>query len=182
MYIHCLLSLAHHCGRPFGSFLFCMKTMMMMKTMTMMMSGSSFRGVPSRPSVLRKGSPSALPESAERVMCDGTPPDSPSKEVFPIVVAGCASPVPGRTVEHGAAVIMAALREASFGRPVLHHCGQENEWLHRCFIATQFNVGAKTWKFFKKCYNDEIEFDEQQQWVRLRPVADPGTRGDEAWC
>ena len=57
------------------------KTMMMMKTMTMMMSGSSFRGVPSRPSVLRKGSPSALPESAEKVMCDGTPPDSLSKEV-----------------------------------------------------------------------------------------------------
>ena len=31
-------------------------------------------------------------------------------------------------------------------------------------------MGVKTWKFFKKRYADEIEFDEQQQWVRLRPV------------
>ena len=110
---------------------------------------------------------------------------SASEVSIPIVMVGGASSVPGQTKEEGCAIIMAALQRAADGYPVLHSCGQRNEWLHRCFIAAELNIGVGTWKFFKKKYEGEIETDEQQQWVRLKPLAvkvpADDTDDDEAW-
>ena len=90
---------------------------------------------------------------------------------FDIILAGAARPVPGRTKQEGAHIVMDALCRAALGRQVVRPRGQQDEWLHRRFIATDLDVGVGTWKYFKRKYADEIELDESQQWVRLRPAA-----------
>ena len=59
-----------------------------------------------------------------------------------IVLAGTAWSIPGRTKEEGAFVAMEALRYATEGRQVLHPSGQQREWLHRRFIASELGVGV----------------------------------------
>ena len=87
-----------------------------------------------------------------------------------IVLVGTATSVPGRTKEEGAEKILDALRQAAQGEPAWEEGweeGQKGAWLNRRFIATKLNAGAKTWTFFKKQYEEMIELDETQQWVRL---------------
>ena len=102
-------------------------------------------------------------------LCGGLMDDD---KKIPIVAVGTAAySVPGRTVEDGATLIMTLLQSAADGNEVLSSslsAGQWNEWLHQRFIRTELVVGKKTWQEFKKIYKDEIELDEQQQWVRLR--------------
>ena len=83
-------------------------------------------------------------------------------------VVGTATSVPGRTKEQGAQVILDALGRAAQGDDVFPEApGQDGAWLNKRFIATQLNVGLKTWKFFKRTYAEMIVLDEEQQWVRL---------------
>ena len=86
----------------------------------------------------------------------------------PLLLVGCAQPVPGQTKQSGTEAILRALDLAASGVRVLHPSGQRGEWLHKCFIATQLGVGAKTWKHFKKTQAARIELDDQHQWVRLK--------------
>ena len=95
--------------------------------------------------------------------------DEPRDVEVAVVLAGTAWSVPGRTREDGAAIAMEALQRAAGGHRVLDPAGQRLGWLHRCFLASQLGVGAKTWKHFKRVYTNEIELDGTQQWVRLRP-------------
>ena len=99
--------------------------------------------------------------------------DAPSDAGAAVILAGTARPVPGRTRDDGASVAMDALQRAAAGGRVLDPAGQCRDWLHKCFLASQLNVGARTWKHFKRVHADDIELDETQQWVRLRPSA-PG--------
>ena len=96
---------------------------------------------------------------------------SPSTMAGRIVLAGAAQPIPGRTKEEGARIVLDALRHAMEGLQVLHLEGQQREWLHRRFIASQLGVGLGQWKHFKRVHASEIELDGLQQWVRLRPSA-----------
>ena len=68
-------------------------------------------------------------------------------------------------------MIMTLLQSAADGNPVLHPEGQHKEWLNRRFIASQLNIGKKSWKFFKEQYKDVIQLDGQQEWVRRKPLA-----------
>ena len=86
-----------------------------------------------------------------------------------LLVAGTARPVPGRTKEEGARIILDALQRAREGQLVLRSRGQESEWLHKCFINSDLDVGRATWKYFKQTHAAAIELDDSQQWVRLRP-------------
>ena len=85
------------------------------------------------------------------------------------LLVGTARSVPGRTVEDGMDIIWDALVRAARGEKVLDSPGQDLDWLHRRFLATQLNVGTRTWKRFKRRYAEQIELDDMQQWVRLRP-------------
>ena len=93
---------------------------------------------------------------------------SPQSPSLTCLVVGCSRPVPGQTSQEAFDRIMGALRSAAGGQQVLHLQGQQGEWLHKCFIATQLDVGKRTWRAFKKKYQEDIELDTQQQWVRLR--------------
>ena len=86
-----------------------------------------------------------------------------------LILAGTARPVPGRTKVDGARIVMSALQRASEGQLVLHPLGQQSEWLHRRFLASQLDIGLATWEYFKQAYADAVELDDSQQWVRLRP-------------
>ena len=91
---------------------------------------------------------------------------------IPIIMAGSASSIPGRTKEESADILMTSLQCAADDHQVLHPTvGQRNEWLNRRFIASQLNIGNTSWTFFKRCYKDEIELDGRQQWVRRKPLA-----------
>ena len=95
-------------------------------------------------------------------------------QLIRIVLVGTATSIPGQTKEEGAEKILDALRQAAQGEPVWEEggkAGQKGAWLNRRFIATKLNAGGKTWKFFKKHYEEMIELDEKQQWVRLRGLA-----------
>ena len=94
--------------------------------------------------------------------------DEPRDVGVAVVLAGTAWSIPGRTREDGAAIAMEALRRAAGGHRVLDPAGQRLDRLHRCFLASQLGVGARTWKYFKRVYANEIELDDTQQWVRLR--------------
>ena len=71
-------------------------------------------------------------------------------------------------MEESGQIIVNALHRAAAGMAVLETAGQKGAWLNKCFIKTQLNVGEKSWKFFKRHYEEIIELDEKQQWVRLR--------------
>ena len=86
-------------------------------------------------------------------------------------MAGTARPIPGRTKEEGACIILDALQRAKEGQLVLRPRGQAAEWLHKCFISSDLDVGRASWKYFKQTHAADIELDASQQWVRLRPVA-----------
>ena len=88
-----------------------------------------------------------------------------------IILAGAARPIPGRTKVEGARIVMSALQRAREGQQVLHPLGQQSEWLHRRFLASQLDIGLATWKYFKQAYADVVELDDSQQWVRLRSSA-----------
>ena len=102
-----------------------------------------------------------------------SPPGHGSEDaaLVDLLLAGTARPIPGRTKEEGARIVMGALRQASDGQLVLHPLGQQSEWLHRRFLSSQLDIGLATWKYFKRTYFDHIELDDSQQWVRLRPSA-----------
>ena len=90
-----------------------------------------------------------------------------------LLLAGTAQPVPGRTKVDGARIIMNTLQRASEGQPVLRRRGQRSEWLHKCFLSSDLDIGRATWKYFKQTHADAIELDDSQQWVRLRhPLPD----------
>ena len=91
---------------------------------------------------------------------------------IPIIMAGGASSIPGRTKEESADILMTSLQRAADGHQVLHPTvGQRNEWLNRHFIRSQLHIGKASWTFFKQRYKDEIELDGQQEWVRRKPLA-----------
>ena len=100
-----------------------------------------------------------------------SPRDRQDDEAVPLdlLVAGTARPVPGRTKEEGACIILDALQRAKEGQLVLRRRGQAAEWLHKCFINSDLDVGRATWKYFKQTHAAVIELDDSQQWVRLRP-------------
>ena len=100
-------------------------------------------------------------------------------------VVGTANPVPGRTKEQGAQVILDVLGQAARGEDVFPGTpGQIGAWLNKRFIATKLNIGHKTWKSFKRNYFEMIELDGDQQWVRLATWMDQdtvvGLSGDQA--
>ena len=84
-------------------------------------------------------------------------------------MAGTARPIPGRTKDEAARIVMDALRRARDAQLVLRPPGQEGEWLHRRFINTDLDIGQASWKQFKRTHSQYIELDKTQQWVRLRP-------------
>ena len=107
---------------------------------------------------------------------DGTAHTCPLAASGPIYLqmAGTARPIPGRTKDDAAFIVMDALRRARDGQLVLQPRGQEGEWLHRRFINTDLDIGQASWKQFKRTHSQFIELDKTQQWVRLRP-----STGDE---
>ena len=99
------------------------------------------------------------------IMSSVPPADEPP---FPVILVGTATQIPGRTTAEAHSVLMSALRAAAAGEQVLHPQGQQGAWLHKCFIASQLNIGRTTWKSFKRQWANDIELDQEQQWVRLR--------------
>ena len=85
------------------------------------------------------------------------------------LLVGTATSVPGASVTQMHASLMEALHSAAEGRQVLNTSGQEGPWLNKRFIASQLQIGHRTWKRFKKEFADRIDLDYEQQWVRLRP-------------
>ena len=73
------------------------------------------------------------------------------RTTFSAVIVGTASPVLGRAIREVVDLILDALLHAAHGKWVWpDHEGQRNEYLHRRFINTQFQVGQESWKHFKK--------------------------------
>ena len=88
-----------------------------------------------------------------------------------LLLVGSARHVPGRSTAEAHSQLMDALKAAAAGEQVLHPRGQSGPWLHKCFVASQLDIGKATWKSFKRQWAEEIELDVEQQWVRLRPCA-----------